>query len=88
MAYLRSALPGDRKKQLELIDIESVLYNKHMVDRSNRIVLSRQTPEKTEGANKNWQSKETGNIGNTRHKTKRNKTKTTTQHVLDIIINK
>ena len=53
MAYLRSALPGDRKKQLELIDIESVLYNKHMVDRSNRIVLSRQTPEKTEGANKN-----------------------------------
>jgi hypothetical protein len=53
MAYLRSALPGDRKKQLELIDIESVLYNKHLVDRNTRIVLSKQTPEKTEGANKN-----------------------------------
>jgi len=27
MAYLRSDLPGDRKKQLEFKDIESVLYN-------------------------------------------------------------
>jgi len=42
--------------------------------------LRKQTPEKTEGANKNWQSIETGNIGNTRHKTKTNKTKTPTQH--------
>jgi hypothetical protein len=46
-------LPGDRKKQLELIDIESVLYDKHLVDRNNKIVLSRQTPEKTEEATKN-----------------------------------
>jgi len=32
--------------------------------------------EKTEVAIKNWQSRETGNIGYTRHKTKTNKTKT------------
>ena len=46
-------LHGDRKKQLELIDIESVLYNKHLVDRNSKILLSRQTPEKTEGKTKN-----------------------------------
>jgi len=39
--------------------------------------------EKTEVAIKNWQSRETGNIGYTRHKTKTNKTKSTTQYVLD-----
>jgi len=30
--------------------------------------------EKTEGAIKNGQSRDTGNIGNTRHRTKTNKT--------------
>ena len=37
-------------------------------------------PEKTEVAVKNGQSRETGNIGHIRHKTKTNKTKNTTQH--------
>ena len=35
--------------------------------------------EKTEGAIKNGQSRETGNIGYTRHRSKSNKTKNTTQ---------
>jgi hypothetical protein len=34
------------------------------------------SPEKTEGAIKNGQSRETVNIGFTRHRTKTNKTKT------------
>jgi hypothetical protein len=33
-------------------------------------------PEKTDGAMKNGQSRDTGNIGYTRHRTKTNKTKT------------
>jgi len=36
----------------------------------------------TEGTIKNRQSRETGKIGNTRYKTKTNKTKNTTQYVL------
>jgi hypothetical protein len=37
---------------------------------------------------KNEQSRETGNIGYARHKSKRNKTTTTTQYVLDTTIRK
>jgi hypothetical protein len=37
--------------------------------------------EKAKGAIKNQQSRESGNIGYTRHGTKRNKTKNTTQNV-------
>jgi hypothetical protein len=44
------------------------------------------TLEKTEGAIKNGESRETGNSGYTRHKTKTNKTKNTTHYVLDTII--
>jgi hypothetical protein len=36
--------------------------------------------EKTEGTHKNGQSKDTGNSGNTRHRTKTNKTQTDEQH--------
>jgi len=56
------------------------------VDRNVKIVLCKQTPEKTEGTNKNWLSRETGNIGNTRHKTRR--TKNTAQYVLDTTMRK
>jgi len=45
-----------------------------------QIVLLKKTLEKTEGAIKYGQSRETGNIGYTRHKTKANKTKNTTQN--------
>ena len=44
--------------------------------------------EKTEGAIRNGQSRETDNTGNTRRKTKTNKTKNTIQYVLDTIIHK
>ena len=44
--------------------------------------------EETKGAMKNGQSRETGNIGYTRHKTKTNKTKNTTQYVLGTTIRK
>jgi len=37
-----------------------------------------ETLEKTEGAIKNEQSRDTGNIGHTRHRTKANKTKKNT----------
>ena len=46
------------------------------------------TLEKTEEANKNGQFRETGNAGYTRHKTKTNKAKNTTQYVLDTTIPK
>ena len=42
----------------------------------------------TEGVIKIGQSRETGNVGNTRHKTKTNKAKYTTQYVLDTTIHK
>ena len=42
----------------------------------------------TEGAIKNGESRETGNIGHTRHKVKTNKTTYTTQCVLHIAIRK
>jgi hypothetical protein len=42
----------------------------------------------TEGAIKNGQSRDTGNIGHTRHKMKTNKTTYTTQYVLHIVIHK
>ena len=42
-------------------------------------------PEKTEGAIKNGQSRETGNIGYIRQRKKKNK-KNTTQYVLDTTI--
>ena len=42
----------------------------------------------TKGAMKNGQSRETGNIGYTRHKTKTNKTKNTTQYMLGTTIRK
>ena len=38
-------------------------------------------PEKTEGAIKNGQSRETGNIGYTRHRKRTNKTQNTTQKI-------
>jgi hypothetical protein len=41
-----------------------------------------------EGAIKNGQSRETSNIGHTIHKTKTNKTKNTTLHVLDTTMRK
>ena len=41
---------------------------------------------KTEGTIKNRQSRETGKIGYTRYKTNTNKTKNTTQYVLDTTI--
>jgi hypothetical protein len=42
----------------------------------------------TEGAIKNGQSRDTGNIGQTRHKMKTNKTTYTTQYVLHVVIRK
>jgi len=42
--------------------------------------------DNTEGAIKNGQSRETGNLGYTRYKTKTNKTKNATQYVLDTTI--
>ena len=42
----------------------------------------------TEEAIKNVQSRETGNIVNTRHKSKTNKIENTTQYILDITIHK
>jgi hypothetical protein len=44
--------------------------------------------ENTEGAIKNGQSRETDNIGYTKHKTKTNITKNTTQYVLDTTTHK
>ena len=41
--------------------------------------------EKTEGAIKNGRSRETDNIGCTKHKTKTNKAKSATQYVLEIV---
>jgi len=46
------------------------------------------TLKKTEVAIKNGQSRETGNIGRTRHETKTNKTMNTTQYVLDTTMRK
>ena len=43
---------------------------------------------KPDCAIKNGQSRETGNIAYTRHKTKRNKTKNTTHHVFDTPMHK
>ena len=42
----------------------------------------------SEGVIKNVQHRETGNIGYTRHKTKTNKTKNTTQYVLETTMRK
>ncbi len=42
--------------------------------------------EKTDAAIKSGQSRETGNIGYTRHKTKTNKIKKTAQYALDTTI--
>jgi hypothetical protein len=42
----------------------------------------------TEGVIKIGQSRETGNVGYTRHKTRTNKAKYTTQYVLDTTIHK
>jgi len=44
--------------------------------------------EKTEGTIRKGQSRETGNSGYTRNKTKTNKTKNTTQYMLDTTIRK
>jgi hypothetical protein len=43
-------------------------------------------PEKTDDAIKNEQSREISNMGYTKHKTNTNKTKNTTQYVLDTTI--
>jgi len=44
--------------------------------------------ENFEGTITNGQSRETGNIGHTRHKAETNKTKNVTQYVLDTNIHK
>jgi len=64
----------DRKKQEEKLRSTSVVDTCHML--CLVIINPKETLENTEGAIKNEQSRETDNIGYTRHKTNANKTKT------------